>query len=326
MYTLTLAQLMSDTTGPTLVTFGEGLLRLSPPTGERIETTDQLDCRVAGAESNVAIAATRLGTDAGWLSKLPDSVLGDRVCSQIRQHGVELLVTRSEAGRQGTYYLEQAGEPRGTNVIYDRSRAAVTTAEPDEFDTAAVEEAELFFTTGITPALSETLEATTAELLDRAGRVGFDLNYRSKLWSPDQARESFKQLLPAVDLLFAPARDARTVLGLSGDAESIASELRSTYDCETVVVTRGSQGALACTGEGVVEQPVFEAETFDPIGTGDAFVGGYLSRDLRDGSVEESLQYGAATAALKRTIAGDLAVVSEAEVEAVLDGEGGISR
>ncbi|MEF8821481.1 MAG: bifunctional 2-dehydro-3-deoxygluconokinase/2-dehydro-3-deoxygalactonokinase [Halovenus sp.] len=312
---------------PDLVTVGEGLLRLSPPHGDRLETTDQLDFRVAGAESNVAIAAQRLGVDATWLSKLPDSVLGNRVVAQIRRHGVDVRAVRSEDGRQGTYYLEQGGRPRGTNVIYDRADAAVTTATPEELDTGVIDEAALLFTTGITPALSETLEETTSQLLETADRTGFDLNYRKKLWSPEEARETYDGLLPKVDLLFAPARDTRRILDFSGDAETLARDLRSTYDCETVVVTRGDEGALAWTGEELLEQPTFETETTDPIGTGDAFVGGYLSQELTGRSVGDALQYGAATAALKRTITGDLAVVDEHEVQAVLeDDEGGIDR
>jgi len=302
-----------------LVTFGEAMLRLSPAIGERIETADQLDCRTAGAESNVAIAAARLGVDATWLSKLPDSVLGRRVVSDIRSHGVDPAVVWADEGRQGTYYVEQAGEPRGTNVVYDRSHAAVTTADPSEFDTTRVTDADVFFTTGITPALSETLFETTQTLLETSSFASFDLNYRSKLWSPDEAGDAYEALLPAVDLLFAPEEDARETLGLAGGPEAIAEQLRTAYDCETVVVTRGAEGALAETATETIEQPAFEAETLDPIGTGDAFVGGYLSRHLRGQSVGEALRYAAATAALKRTIAGDIALVSESEVEDALD-------
>jgi len=307
---------------PELVTFGETMLRLSPPAGERIESADRLDCRTAGAESNVAIAAARLGTDAAWLSKLPDSVLGQRVASDIRSHGVDVRVAWSDEGRQGTYYLEAGGQPRGTNVIYDRADAAITTADPTDLDTDAVADADVFFTTGITPALSETLFETTEALLDRCSTAGFDLNYRSKLWSPATARAAYEELFPAVDLLFAPERDCREILQLDGPPAEIADTLRSQYDCETVVLTRGEDGALAHTGE-VTEQQVVEADTVDPIGTGDAFVGGYLSRSIRGESQATALRWGAATAALKRTIAGDVALVSESEVRGVLDAEGG---
>lgn len=308
---------------PDLVTFGEAMLRLSPPAGERIESADTLQCRTAGAESNVAIAAARLGTETAWLSKLPDSVLGRRVAGDVRSHDVDVRVVWSDEGRQGTYYLEPGGEPRGSTVIYDRADAAVTTAERGELDTDAVSNADVFFTTGITPALSETLFETTEALLDQCSTAGFDLNYRSKLWSPATARAAYNELLPAVDLLFAPERDCREILDIDGSPAEIADTLRSQYDCETVVLTRGEAGALAHTGSEIVEQPVVEADTVEPIGTGDAFVGAYLSRSVRGESTATALRWGAATAALKRTIAGDVALVSESEVRDVLDAEGG---
>lgn len=301
-----------------LVTFGETMLRLSPPPNTRVLDAEEFAVQAAGAESNVAVAAARLGTDVTWLSKVPDSMLGERVLTELRSHGVTPAVVRSSSGRQGTYYVEHAGAPRGTTVVYDRSNAAVTTATPDELTMAVVDDCSLFFTTGITPALSETLEATTETVLERAAQTAFDLNYRSKLWSTEAARETYESLLPSVDILFAPERDTRSVLGIDGDTESIATQLRTQYDCSTVVLTRGDDGALAVTAEETVTQPAFETETADPIGTGDAFVGGFLARHLADAPLSECLEWAAATAALKRTIEGDVALVSPSEVRAVL--------
>ena len=314
-----------------IVTFGETMLRLSPPNGERLETTDDLEFRAAGAESNVAVAAARLGAEATWTSKLPDSPLGRRVVAGLRRHGVVTDPVWSDEGRQGTYYLEHGGEPRGTNVIYDREGAAVTTAEFEELPVERVRDAEYFYTSGITPALSDALEATTAELLDAAREAGtttaFDVNYRSKLWSPEEARETLESLFPDVDVLVTAERDAREVLAREGDADEIAAGLADEFDFETVVVTRGENGALARRDGAVYEQSAFETETLDPIGTGDAFVGAYLARRLAGDDVSAALEYGAATAALKRTIPGDVAVVTPEEVEDVLAEEGGeISR
>ena len=130
---------------------------------------------------------------------------------------------------------------------------------------------------------------------------------------------AYEELLPEVDLLFAPARDARAVLGISGDAAEIAATLQDEYEIETVVVTRGESGALARRGDETVEQSAYDAATVDPVGSGDAFAGGFLSRYVRGDSLSRALEYGAATAALKRTIRGDLALVTEAEVEAVIE-------
>ncbi len=307
-----------------LVTFGETLLRFSPSEQERLERATELEFRAAGAESNVAVNAGRLGAETAWLSKLPDSPLGRKVTATLRAQGTEPDVAYSEDGRQGTYYLEPAGEPRGTNVVYDRANAAVTTATPDELATERVEAADYFYTSGITPALSETLAETTAALLERANGAGtttaLDVNYRAKLWEPEEAREVLETLFPDVDVLVVAARDARRVLAREGDAEGIARGLADEFGFETVVVTRGADGALALRGGDVHEQPAFESDTHDPVGTGDAFVGGFLARRIEGGSVPDALEWGAATAALKRTIPGDTALVTREEVENVLAG------
>ncbi|ELZ98053.1 phosphofructokinase / 2-keto-3-deoxygluconate kinase (KDG kinase) [Haloferax mucosum ATCC BAA-1512] len=314
-----------------LVTFGETMLRLSPPRGNRLETAETLRFSTAGAESNVAIAASRLGADTVWLSKLPSTALGRRVVTDVRRHGVTPEIVWTDANRQGAYFLEHGGDPRGTSVIYDRRDAAVTTATPDELPTEAVEDATYYYTSGITPALSDQLRETSRVLLEFAHSAGvttvFDVNYRSKLWTPDEARTALDSLLPYIDVLVVAERDARTVFGLDGSASSIARQLDETHGFETVLVTRGDDGVVAVADGTVTEQGAFETETFDPIGTGDAFVGGYLASRIRGDALEDALEQGAATAALKRTLDGDLAVVTQQEVDRVrAQSDGGINR
>jgi 2-dehydro-3-deoxygluconokinase len=314
-----------------LVTFGETMLRYSPPGDTPIEMAEEFEVYAAGAESNVAVAASRLGLDATWTSKLPDSPLGRRVDGALRRYGIDTEIVWSNYGRQGTYYFQRGADPRGSEVIYDRADAAVTTATPTELPTDLIEDAEAFHTTGITPALSKTLAKTTADLLSTAQDAGtttvFDLNYRSKLWDPTTAKNTLTDLFPHIDVLVVAERDAATVLDLDGSAADVASDLAAEYDFETVIVTRGADGALALHDDTVSEQPVFDAESPYPIGTGDSFVGGYLATRLRGGDVDDALEYGAATAALKRTIPGDMAVLTPDAVDDLIEGESeGISR
>jgi len=315
-----------------LVTFGESMLRLSPPDHDRLERIDQLDVHVAGAESNVAVAAGRLGLDATWISKLPDSPLGRRVTGELGSHGVDSAIVWDDDARMGTYYVEFGGAPRGTDVIYDRANSAVTTAGTDELDTDLVADADLFHTTGITPALSGTLLETTADLLalaaDHDTTTVFDVNYRSKLWSPAEARETLEGLFTDVDVLVVAERDARDVLAREGDAETIARGLDEEFGFDVVLITRGDEGSLALADGETHEQGVFEADDHDTVGTGDAFVGGFLTRYHEGASVPEALEYGAATASLKRTVPGDIALLTREEVESVVaEGEqSGISR
>ena len=323
-----------------LVTFGETMLRLSPPRGRRLETEGELDAQVGGAESNVAAAASCLGVDAAWCSKLPANPLGRRVVRALRGHDVTPAVAwdDSDDARLGTYYLEYGADPRETTVVYDRANASITTVSTDELDTDRIADASVFHTTGITPALSDATTETTQELLDIAADAdtlcSFDLNYRSKLWSQDAAAVAYDNLLPRVDLLFAPHRDASAILGYEGDAEAVARGLADDYDLDTVVVTRGAEGSLALVDGEILEEGIYSDETVDAIGTGDAFVGGFLGELLTNGdgaltpaTVETAQSYAAAAAAVKRTITGDVLVSTREEIESVLaDASDGIAR
>ncbi len=305
-----------------LVTFGETMLRLSPPGHERLETANEFEVRAAGSESNVAVAAERLGVSSVWMSKLPDSPLGRRVVGELSRYGIDTEIVWSREGRQGAYYIEHAGKPRGSNVVYDRADAAVTTAEATEFDINILRDAQVFFTSGITPALSSTLRETTKTMLKAAKQndttTAFDFNYRKKLWSPEEARETLTSLFPGIDILVIAARDARTVLGYEGDQRQLAHKLGSQFDFTTVVITRGEQGALAWHDNVLHDQDAYETETTDPIGTGDAFTGAFIARRLARDDIGTALEYAAATAALKRTIPGDVALVTKEEVERVV--------
>jgi len=310
-----------------LVTFGEAMLRFSPPDEERLETADQYDVHVAGAESNVAVAADRLGLDAVWTSKLPESAIGRKVVGELQGHGigVDVVWDDSDRSRQGTYYLEEGRPPRGSEVIYDRADASVTTARTEQLPTDMIEDADGFHTTGITPALSETVAQTTAELLARASAAGtvtsLDLNYRSNLWDPEEAKARYTDLFPDVDVLFAAERDARNILDRNGNAEAIARGLDEEYGFEATVITQGSKGATAVVDGTLIEQGTYEATDAYPVGTGDSFVGGFLSQYLRGESVSDALAWGAATAAFKRSVPGDIAIISRAEVREVIEGE-----
>jgi 2-dehydro-3-deoxygluconokinase len=306
-----------------LVTFGETMLRLSPPDDERLETTRSFDCRAAGSESNAAVAAERLGAVATWMTKLPDSPLGRRVVSELRGYGVECDVTwTDEDARVGTYYMEHGGKPRGTNVVYDVEETALSGATADEFDVEAIRDARAFYTTGITPALSDRLRETTANLLGVARNAGtttaLDVNYRSKLWAASTARSVLTKLFPAIDVLVIAERDADRVFDIDGDGPEVAHAIASRFDFQTVVITQGARGAVAWHDNVVHDVDVYEADTVDPIGGGDAFAGAFLARRLSGDDVPRALEYATATAALKRTIPGDVAAVTREEVEGVI--------
>jgi len=313
---------MTDTDTPTLATVGETMLRYTPTGDERLETGEEFAVHVGGAESNVAVAAARLGLDAAWLSRLPDSRLARRITGTLRRHGVDPLVDWTDEGRVGTYYLEPGGKSRTASVVYDRADTPIRDATVENLATDRVAAADAVHTTGITPALSETLAETTADLLGFAGehdttRV-FDVNYRAKLWSPATARETLSSLFEDVDVLVIADRDAATIFDAEGAPAAIAAEFAATYDIDLVIVTQGEAGATALKQGDIHTQDTFDASDRYPVGTGDAFVGGFLASYLRGESLDRALAVAAATAALKREIPGDLATVDPEDVDALL--------
>lgn len=306
-----------------LVTVGEATVRFSPPPGERIEAASEFRAHVDGPESNVAAAAAALGADVAWLSKLPETPLGRRVVRELRGHGVRTGVVWTTEGRTATAFVER-GDTRGARAIDDRVDAAVTTVTPDELPLDAIREASACFVSGVTATRSATMAETARAAFDVAREAGtttaFHPRFEATDRSPEAALERYEPLLERADVLVVNEATAEAVFGLDGEVVTVGHTLRTRYDCETVVVTRESMAhpAIGLRGEEISEAPVYETEVRDPAGAEDAFVGGFLTRRIRGDEMKTALTYGAAAAALKRTVRGDALVGSPDDVERIV--------
>ena len=308
-----------------VVTFGETMLRLSAPGFSRLEEADTLDVRIGGSESNTAVALARLGLRVAWWSKLPDNPLGRRIENEIRRWGVDtaqVLWDASPNARAGVYYLDFGLPPRGIDVYYDRADSSASKITALEVDPALIAGARLLHLTGITPALSPYCAKAVTRALALAKEYGtlvsFDTNYRSRLWPAETARRELEPLFAGVDLLLCPQGDAETLFGLTGSGSEIAAELRDRYELKAVVVTCGEEGAAADTDAGPISVPACPSpHVVDRVGRGDAFNAGVLMGFLR-ANLKLGMEYGAAMAALKQTMPGDLLLSSRAEIEAAL--------
>lgn len=301
-----------------VITLGETMWRLSPPGRERLETAHTLDIQIGGAESNLAIALARQGKRTAWWSRLPDNALGHNVANTLRMYGVDVSGVRFEGKRLGTYFVEFGSAPRPTQVIYDRTDSAASQMQPDDFDWSLLRQARWLHLTGITPALSASCLQTTRRALDEARSAGiptsFDLNYRAKLWTPQQAAPVYDELAGRSTLVIAALRDVRMMYG----AEITARALYERWNGAIVVLTNGAAGSDATNGETDFHADAFKVEIVDRVGAGDSFDAGLISALLDGKPLGEALRYGNALAALKMTLQGDIAVISRAEVEHLL--------
>ena len=325
-----------------IVTFGEAMIRLTPPRNERLERTQSLDLSPGGAELNVAVTLACLDEPVTWVSRLPENGLGRFIARRAREAGVDLshlLWAPESDGRLGLYFLEEGTDPRPSAVTYDRARSSLARISPGTFDWATIfASASALHVSGITPALGDGCRAETVAAMRAANAanvpVFFDLNYRSKLWSEDAARACFVELAPFVDVMFASRGGLRTFFGIEGDHAEAMNTARTRLGLAGIAITRKKGKvsrsmkltalAVGRSGE-LIETDWTEIEVVDRLGGGDAFAGGFIAGYLEDSEdLTHASKLGLAASALKHTVPGDFLCATRAEIEAAtIAAEGG---
>ena len=310
--------------------FGEMLVRLSVPSGKRLETASQFDVHPAGAEANVLTLLARLERQTCWFGALPSNPLGWLAVNALRSSGADTSgVLWKESGRIGTYYVEFGEPPRGIQVTYDRAHSCTTQLRADEIDWDRLLDTRLLHLTGITPALSPSCLDVVSTAIQQAKERGvpfsFDINYRQKLWKEEEASRTLLPLIQQAELLFCSQADAARLFHCTGSMEDVAEGIRKHSNAHHVLVTFGAQGALLWTGDEWLHEPARPARIIDRLGAGDALaagvIHGWLDHDLVSG-----LRYGVILSALALTQSGDMVVTNKAELLALCQGSTSLLR
>lgn len=319
-----------------VVTFGEAMIRLTPPRNERLERTISLDVTVGGAELNTAVALQCLGIRSSWVSCLPENGPGRMIARAAQANGVDVSGIQwmhEDDGRAGLYFLEEGVDPRPSSVTYDRKGTAIANVRSGSFDwTKLLEGASAFHISGITLAVSAAARSESMEAVRVANALGvpvsFDLNYRSKLWSEAAARDAFVEIIPKVDVLFASRGGLRTFFGIEGSHEEVLRAATSKLGVAAATLTRkrakGSRRlrlqSLAIGTSGVLVSSEWrDVEIIDRLGGGDAFAAGFIAGYLDNPqALSRAVQLGAATSALKHTMPGDFLFATRQEIEAAM--------
>ena len=304
-----------------LVTLGDAALRLTPPANKRLETAETLEVGVTGPECTAAVAAERLGADAAWLSRVPETALGRRLVRELRGHGVDVVAEYAD-GRQAVSFFERGTTPRTdarVNVLEGTPLGGLTM---DELPTDHAEAADAVYVTAATPTVSAGVAGATAKFLQTAADAGattavgvFETGGRV---DPENARETVEELFPAVDIFLGGAAAVETLFGRSGAAGPVMHALASAHGFETVALGR-EQTVAAWRDSTVHEFARPDVDAVDATGAVDAFAGAFLA-GLADGDVSGALRTATAADALTRTMPGCLPVFSPAELRGVAAG------
>lgn len=323
-----------------IVTFGEIMLRLSPPGFERIVSASSFDVRFGGCESNVAASLAIYGHNAEFVTRVPDNLIGDAAVSFLRKLnvGTEHIIKGGE--RLGIYFLENGASLRPSGVIYDRANSAIATAAPEEFDFDEIlKNADMFLFSGITSAVvdGEIIKKALKSAKKLDVTVVCDYNYRQKLWTRERAAETISEYMPYTDIFFGGIDDALNLLGRNksenDSRETIFGELAGKFSLKYVFATNresksASDNTISAYAYSSDDKKLYSSESYgispivDRVGGGDAFTAGALCGILDGKTASEAIEFGIAASALKHTIPGDINTVSRAEVERLSSGDG----
>ena len=323
------------------------MLRLTPPNYEKIRVATSFEASYGGSEANIALALANLGVDSTFFSVVPDNSLGKSAIRMLRSNDVHcspvILSTTDETPthRLGTYYLETGYGIRPSKVIYDRKHSAMT-----EYDFSRVDLNNLFdgfnwlHMSGITPALSESCKNFTLECLRVAKEknltVSFDGNFRSTLWSWDEARDFCTQCLPYVDVLLGiepyhlwrddedhSKGDVKDGVPFQPDYEqqdNIFQEFVTRYPNLKCIARHvrcahtGSENSLMAFMwyEGhTFESKLFTFNILDRVGGGDAFASGLIYAMINNYKPMDMVNFAVASSVIKHTIHGDANITDD---------------
>jgi 2-dehydro-3-deoxygluconokinase len=264
-----------------------------------------------------------MGRRAAWAGALPASPLGRFLANHLRVAGVNLDgVAWSETGRMGTYYVEFSAPPRATQVIYDRADSCAARLTPAEVNWEVLLDTRLLHLTGITPPLSTGCRAIVEEAVQRAREqaipISFDVNYRQKLWSEQAAAEFILPLVQGIDLFFCGRHDARRVMGVSGEPETVVQQLAEITHARLVVMSLAEQGVIAYDGSQLYHELAKPVVILDRPGAGDGLAAGVIHGWL-DGDLRRGLRTGVVLAALALSQHGDMIVTTPEEVASLME-------
>ena len=342
-----------------IVSFGEIMLRLTPPGFQRFSQASSFDVVYGGGESNVAVSLANFGLPTEFVTRLPANDIGDCALMELRKRGVGTRHIIRGGERLGIYFLEMGAVSRGSKVIYDRAHSAISTIQPGMIDWDAVfADAQWFHWTGITPAISQSTADVCLEAIQAANRLGVtvstDLNYRKNLWKYGKhPSEVMPELVAGCDIILGNEEDAEKHFGLHPEGVdvttghsvsaqaylSVLAQMKDMFPRARKVITtlRGSVNASHNTWSGVLfdGKKGYEAPTYDithivdRVGGGDSFMAGLIYGLLTwPDDDQRALNFAVAASALKHTIYGDANLVTVQEVEQLMkgDGSGRVSR
>ena len=280
--------------GAEIVTIGETMVLLyGEDTTAPLRFGERLKLDFAGADSNFAIAMSRLGYRSAWISRLGDEPLGDLVLNAIAREGVDVSQVIRDPTRNTGLYLKHHDATGVTRIQYYRRGSAASNLQPDDLSPDHFRDARLVHLNGMTFALSESCARTmrrAVELtLDSGAMISLDLNLRLQLWSIESAREAIGPVIQKSSAIFGTEEEFLDYFGVSDIDEALGAAVA--LGPRIAAAKMGPDGAVALVDGLRFAHGGYNAPAVvDVVGAGDGFDAGFLASYLRGLSPYECLR------------------------------------
>ncbi len=343
------------------MSFGEAMVRFTPPGHDRLGQSEELQLGIAAAELNCCVNISNLSRvllkptlKTAFVTKLVDAWDGEYIIKHAQMHAVDMsnvVVSKYDKigrnGRNGKCFIEVGIGPRPSYQTYDRGHSAVAMIKPGDIDWKKVLDTRWFHSTGIITAVGEHTATEVAAALKAAKENGattsYDLNFRSTLWSKEQAQKAMLNIMPYVDVIIGNEEDFETMLGIKADGtdanyskidpesyRGVAQKVMDKYPNVQAVATSLREVVSAClnnwrtvmmTRNGYfVSRKYDNIEIYDRVGGGDSFASAVIWGMLEGRPEQEVIDFSAAYSALCHTVRNDWNLVTNEEAYDVMRG------
>jgi len=251
---------------------------------------------MGSASAILACNIARLGLQTGFIGKLGDDEFGTLVLDTLQDANVDCSgIMIDDSVQTGvTVVMSFPHDYAMLTYMGAMESFSIRNVDFDYINTARHLHLSSYY-------LQPAMRPHCPELFRRAKEDGLTTSFDPG-WDPsDKWEDDILNVLPFVDILF-PNRQEAMMISKQGTIEKALGKLSE--HVPTVVITKGSEGAICRTHGQTIGCNAFPVNPVDTTGAGDSFNTGFLYQWLNGEDCEKCLIYGSACGAIACTRLG----------------------
>jgi 2-dehydro-3-deoxygluconokinase len=290
-----------------VLTIGDALITMNPMTTGPMRYVTEFERKIGGAELNFAIGIARLGLSSKWIGRLGKDEFGKVIYNFSRGEGIDVTDVKLVEGLPTSLNFKEIRDDGSGKTFYYRSNSPILTLEPTDITDEMFEKVDLIHLTGVYLSIDKKNRFIVNKIMEMARKynitISFDPNIRLKLWSIEEAREVYKEILPSVDILLTGLDEIRLIT--EKDSQDDLSALAHEYNIRDLVIKDGGNGSMLYRDGEWTKEKAFDIKVIDTVGAGDGFDAGYVFGFLNNYNPKELLRFANGVGALVTTVSGD---------------------